>query len=236
MKLGSSIFGPVIGGALARPCDSFPDYFPRGSVWDRYPYLLPNLFSVVVVCAGVVIGILFLEETHRELRHERDRGIELGNRLGSLVTRPWNLPSCLGRGGIGKRRKEEKLPLLAALGEAGEEYEALGEDDDDVVAAAGAAGSGRRRHDDDSEQLPCYRSSGRSPQLDDALHPGATDPRDTTMRLDATPEGDPAARTTTTQSAKKSSLVAHSDEEDTSKGPFTRNVIMVILSYGLLAL
>jgi hypothetical protein len=30
---------------------------------------------------GVVVGILFLEETHEEKKHHRDRGVELGKRL-----------------------------------------------------------------------------------------------------------------------------------------------------------
>ncbi|KAI0022673.1 major facilitator superfamily domain-containing protein [Xylariomycetidae sp. FL0641] len=74
-----SIIGPMIGGALARPCESYPGLFPPGTIWDRYPYLLPNLFSAFVVCIGVVNGILFLEETHAEKKHVPDRGLELGS-------------------------------------------------------------------------------------------------------------------------------------------------------------
>ncbi|KXJ92229.1 major facilitator superfamily domain-containing protein [Microdochium bolleyi] len=73
-----SIVGPMIGGALARPCESFPALFPPGTIWDRYPYLLPNVFSAFVVLIGVVNGLLFLEETHAEKRNQRDRGRELG--------------------------------------------------------------------------------------------------------------------------------------------------------------
>ncbi|KAI1142304.1 MFS general substrate transporter [Hypoxylon sp. FL0543] len=74
-----SIVGPMIGGALARPCISYPSLFSPGTIWDRYPYLLPNLFSAFVVFIGVVNGILFLEETHAEKKLSRDRGLELGN-------------------------------------------------------------------------------------------------------------------------------------------------------------
>lgn len=69
----------MIGGALARPCISYPGLFPAGSIWDKYPYLLPNLFSAFIVVVGVVNGILFLEETHPEKKLRRDRGLELGN-------------------------------------------------------------------------------------------------------------------------------------------------------------
>ncbi|KAI4870036.1 MFS general substrate transporter [Hypoxylon rubiginosum] len=74
-----SIIGPMIGGALARPCISYPSVFPPGTIWDRYPYLLPNLFSAFIVLIGVINGILFLEETHAEKKTKPDRGLKLGN-------------------------------------------------------------------------------------------------------------------------------------------------------------
>ncbi|KAK4103640.1 MFS general substrate transporter [Parathielavia hyrcaniae] len=76
-----SIVGPMIGGALAKPVENLPSVFAPGSLWDRYPYLLPNLFSAICVSVGVVIGLLFLEETHAEKRQHRDRGRELGDYL-----------------------------------------------------------------------------------------------------------------------------------------------------------
>jgi hypothetical protein len=77
----------MIGGALARPCISYPSIFSPGTIWERYPYLLPNLFSATAVFCGVVIGILFLEETHAEKKKRRDRGVELGSRITSWMTR-----------------------------------------------------------------------------------------------------------------------------------------------------
>ncbi|KAI0479013.1 major facilitator superfamily domain-containing protein [Xylariaceae sp. FL0804] len=86
-----SIVGPMIGGALARPCLNFPALFLPDTIWDRYPYLLPNLFSALIAIIGVVNGILFLEETHAERKHSPDRGLALGNWLLSLLYR---LPMC----------------------------------------------------------------------------------------------------------------------------------------------
>ncbi|KAF3491254.1 uncharacterized protein GIQ15_00771 [Arthroderma uncinatum] len=76
-----SIIGPAIGGALAKPCDSYPSLFPRDGIFSRYPFLLPNLVCVTVLLAGITIGILFLEETHVEKKLQRDRGRELGKYL-----------------------------------------------------------------------------------------------------------------------------------------------------------
>ncbi|KAI1339155.1 major facilitator superfamily domain-containing protein [Xylariaceae sp. FL0016] len=82
-----SIVGPAIGGALARPCISYPSLFMPGTIWDRYPYLLPNLFSAFIVVIGVVNGILFLEETHSERKHLPDRGLAVGKWILSWVPR-----------------------------------------------------------------------------------------------------------------------------------------------------
>jgi MFS family permease len=80
-----SIVGPMIGGALAKPVESYPNVFSHGTIWDRYPYLLPNLFSALICLVGVVNGLLFLEETHSAKKHQRDRGIELGKWLLSTI-------------------------------------------------------------------------------------------------------------------------------------------------------
>lgn len=74
-----SIIGPAMGGALAQPCDNYPSLFPRGTIFDRYPFLLPNIVCVIILLCGIAIGILFLEETHIEKKTQRDRGLEIGN-------------------------------------------------------------------------------------------------------------------------------------------------------------
>ncbi|CAD6582478.1 MAG: hypothetical protein ASARMPRED_000978 [Alectoria sarmentosa] len=76
-----SILGPALGGALAQPCESFPKFFARGTLFDQFPFLLPNLVCAVVLAFGVLVGVLFLEETHEELKGRRDFGIEAGRWL-----------------------------------------------------------------------------------------------------------------------------------------------------------
>ncbi len=63
---------------MAQPCLSYPSLFARGTIFDKYPYLLPNLVCTFVVGLGVIIGILFLEETHAEKKKNPDAGIEAG--------------------------------------------------------------------------------------------------------------------------------------------------------------
>lgn len=95
----------MVGGALARPCISYPDIFPPGTIWERFPYLLPNLFSAITVFVGVIVGILFLEETHVAKRHRRDRGRELGDYLTSKLP-SWSDLMCR------RGRAPEKKSLL----------------------------------------------------------------------------------------------------------------------------
>ncbi|RSL42380.1 hypothetical protein CEP53_012225 [Fusarium sp. AF-6] len=135
-----SIIGPMIGGALARPCISYPEIFARGTIWDRYPYLLPNLFSAATVFIGVVIGLLFLEETHAEKKTERDRGREIGDYLANLFSR---VTKCNGRG-----RAPEKQALLD-----GERHVSYG------------SRHGSSSSDEEDELLPAYQSQESSPRL-----------------------------------------------------------------------
>jgi hypothetical protein len=93
----------MIGGALAKPAEYWPQLFTPGSIWDRFPYLLPNLVSALFVFFGLAVGLLFLEETHQRKKWQRDRGVELGNYLLSLV------PVCSAR-----QKKSEEKPLLDA--------------------------------------------------------------------------------------------------------------------------
>ncbi|KAJ6444509.1 MFS multidrug transporter [Purpureocillium lavendulum] len=139
-----SIIGPMIGGALARPCISYPDLFPRGTIWDRYPYLLPNLFSAATVFVGLVVGLLFLEETHAEKKLQRDRGRELGNRILSLFRRA-TVCQCRGR-------PAEKQALLASDGLAG--YD-----------TSDGPCSRRIAMTEADEPLPAYQSRENSPKL-----------------------------------------------------------------------
>jgi hypothetical protein len=77
--------GPSLGGALAQPCVNYPGLFAKGTIFDRFPYLLPNLVCTVIVICGLVIGILFLEETHAEKKHRHDPGLKVGRWVLSTV-------------------------------------------------------------------------------------------------------------------------------------------------------
>jgi hypothetical protein len=117
----SSVVGPAIGGALARPGDSWPSVFAPGSLWDRFPYLLPNLFSAACVSVGVTIGLLFLEETHPKRKQSRDRGRELGDCLLSCL--PGGSTMASGRS---REQVAEEQPLLSGAEETSTAYLGVG--------------------------------------------------------------------------------------------------------------
>ncbi|PHH76917.1 hypothetical protein CDD82_3759 [Ophiocordyceps australis] len=139
-----SIVGPMIGGALARPCISYPQLFPPGSVWARFPYLLPNLFSAAAVLVGLVVGLLFLDETHATAKLRRDRGRELGRHLASWLGASSVRVSCTAG--------NEKHQVLMSDSTSSSHY--------------GACSSlPRTPAVDHEESLPSYQSRQTSPQL-----------------------------------------------------------------------
>lgn len=171
-----SIVGPMIGGALAKPVENLPAFFPPGGIWERFPYLLPNLFSAICVFIGLFIGILFLEETHAEKRFQRDRGLELGNYLLS------RLPCNRIRSTKGKVPEEQ--PLLFEV----------------------------------DEPLPGYLTTQTSSNLSSMTTPAERDSLD----LEASPGQGNRGRTI--------------KSEKTPGKTLTRSIILIIASYGILAL
>ncbi|KAI9893710.1 MAG: hypothetical protein M1814_005926 [Vezdaea aestivalis] len=63
-----TIVGPAIGGTFAKPVQTFPKYFSKHSIWDRFPYLLPLLICIFILLAGIVLGWLLIEETHPDMQ------------------------------------------------------------------------------------------------------------------------------------------------------------------------
>ena len=54
-------------------------------MFDRFPFLLPNLVCAIILVVGVMIGILFLEETHELKKNRRDIGLDCGRWILSRI-------------------------------------------------------------------------------------------------------------------------------------------------------
>jgi hypothetical protein len=118
----STIIGSSLGGLLARPALSFPSAF-EGTVFETYPYLLPNIVCAGVVVFGLTVGILFLEETHEDRRFERDRGCEVGR---WMLNKLW-------------RRETDYEPLSDEDGPLDETKSMLGEADSQAYRSIGSS-------------------------------------------------------------------------------------------------
>jgi hypothetical protein len=65
------IIGPILGGSLANPVNSFPKVFGPGSiiggkegVWwmEHWPYALPNVLSAIYIFSSLLAVFLGLDE------------------------------------------------------------------------------------------------------------------------------------------------------------------------------
>lgn len=63
-----TIIGPCIGGTFADPHSSWPKAFPAGGVFERFPYLLPNLLCAALLLISIVLGFVLLDETHPDMQ------------------------------------------------------------------------------------------------------------------------------------------------------------------------
>ncbi|KAF5092227.1 hypothetical protein D0Z00_004684, partial [Geotrichum galactomycetum] len=82
------IVGPMLGGNLASPVKSHPEWFAGHETSYLYqllsdkPFLLPNIFVSIMLLMSATAAVLFLEESHEGLKHvhnKHDPGLKVGN-------------------------------------------------------------------------------------------------------------------------------------------------------------
>lgn len=100
-----------MGGFLAQPATFYPSLFPADGIFGRYPYLLPNLVSVVVIILAIIQGILFLEETNPRSKLFSDKTAKLGG--GDVAVLDDD-----GEGGVDERTpliRRQRHPRISAI-------------------------------------------------------------------------------------------------------------------------
>ncbi|ROW10043.1 hypothetical protein VPNG_06516 [Cytospora leucostoma] len=80
------IIGPILGGLLADPAASYPNIYGKIDFFQRYPYAAPNLLSAFFLFTASLAAWLCLEETLDSRADMRDMGIELGKKIGSVIS------------------------------------------------------------------------------------------------------------------------------------------------------
>ncbi|KAK1828184.1 major facilitator superfamily domain-containing protein [Podospora conica] len=81
------IIGPVLGGVLSDPANSYPSLFGNVEFLKRHPYAAPNLLSAFFLLCAVMAVWMCLEETLDSRLDCRDRGIELRHTLTTFFSR-----------------------------------------------------------------------------------------------------------------------------------------------------
>ncbi|KAI0973943.1 major facilitator superfamily domain-containing protein [Xylaria arbuscula] len=81
------IVGPILGGLLSDPANSYPAVFGDVDFFKHFPYAPPNIVSAIFLGTALLLCWLMLEETHDSLRDKRDIGIMLGQRLKTCFRR-----------------------------------------------------------------------------------------------------------------------------------------------------
>ncbi|KAF2280647.1 MFS general substrate transporter [Westerdykella ornata] len=103
-----AIIGPTLGGALSNPLRIDPRSPPGHRFLERYPYCLPNLVAAAIFCIGILVGLLFLEETLETKKNHRDYGLIIGSKITAWFRRTFHIPKQ-------PRMHPEREPLLDPL-------------------------------------------------------------------------------------------------------------------------
>ncbi|KAF8846429.1 MFS general substrate transporter [Acephala macrosclerotiorum] len=80
-----SLIGPVIGGHLADPVKNLPLMFRKGTLWEIFPYLFPNLVVAVSIMTSGLLGFFFLDESHPKMQNQPDFGRKISRCVGRKI-------------------------------------------------------------------------------------------------------------------------------------------------------
>ncbi|GAW17156.1 hypothetical protein ANO14919_066060 [Xylariales sp. No.14919] len=84
------IVGPILGGVLSDPANSYPDLVGNVEFFKKFPYATPNIVSALFLGTALLLCWLMLEETHDSLRDKRDLGIIIGRKVKQIFRRNTN--------------------------------------------------------------------------------------------------------------------------------------------------
>ncbi|KAF8920738.1 major facilitator superfamily domain-containing protein [Mucidula mucida] len=78
-----AVLGPIIGGALSRPAEQFPDLFGNSEFLKEYPYFLPCAIPATFSAIAWVVTYLYLKETARNTTsiHDKEKALPLRSLL-----------------------------------------------------------------------------------------------------------------------------------------------------------
>ncbi|KAH7304356.1 major facilitator superfamily domain-containing protein [Rhexocercosporidium sp. MPI-PUGE-AT-0058] len=81
------IIGPILGGLLADPANSYPSLFGQNQWLRKFPYAAPNVLSAGFLACAALGVFLGLHETLGPLRHKEDLGRKCSRKIKQIFTR-----------------------------------------------------------------------------------------------------------------------------------------------------
>ncbi|KAH8761399.1 MFS multidrug transporter [Hyaloscypha finlandica] len=88
------VVGTFVGELVPRSQQAghqIPITVPPNTMWDKYPFLLPNLVVVIFLLGSGMIGFFFLDEVHPKFRAQIDIGRRLVRSFSNIFKgRAWN--------------------------------------------------------------------------------------------------------------------------------------------------
>ncbi|KAI3404488.2 hypothetical protein KGF56_002680 [Candida oxycetoniae] len=124
-SLGKAI-GYYLSGKLT-DVDHYRDYKrdldekKENGLFDKYPFAFSNIVVASLIFCFIILGWLFLEETHDDIKRKRDIGLDVGDKIRQLcrfetLDRPWHL------------KDESEARLMSISDEEDYEMESLNND------------------------------------------------------------------------------------------------------------
>lgn len=96
----------MIGGTLAQPVKRFPKVFRSGTLWEIYPFLLPNIIVAALFSVGGLLAFFLLQETHSKFSNRTDPGTQTSEFLEATFRR------CLPRTQFVRAEQSEDIEGL----------------------------------------------------------------------------------------------------------------------------
>jgi MFS family permease len=56
------IIGSILGGLLSRPAVKYPNIFSSNGIFGKFPYLLPNLITSIIIFTALILAYFFITE------------------------------------------------------------------------------------------------------------------------------------------------------------------------------
>lgn len=72
-----SMLGSALGGFAAEPTKQYPKSFPKDGLFDKFPYLLPNLIAVACIVAASIGGCILMKESNAKVASERSKNLTI---------------------------------------------------------------------------------------------------------------------------------------------------------------